>query len=308
MKRLLFSILALWLCHLPGKAQQDPMPVEIFCGAELGYADNNWLRLFDVLIDLTPGIKWNMGNDWQVAAQLSLPIVCEGWTFEDPRYHMMRLSTAAVSKQLHFDEARQHFKFSAGLFGNDRYGFDVKWMMPVNDWLLVQAQAGLTSYWIMGGKFDGEGDTRFESKLTPTFMAGANVFLKSLNTELRGSGGRFINKDYGLQADVVSHFRYCSVNLFYQLRVGKRISSLVDDYSDRSNGGFNVIVMLPPYKKSQRVISGNVEFRPASNFRLTNNVRSDGRSMIRYNTDPEENERELPVDVKWGISANSLTE
>jgi hypothetical protein len=267
----------------------------------LGYADNNWLRLYDVQLDVLPGVKWRFAPDWLLAVQASLPLVSQGWTFEDDRYRFVRLSTAAISRQLHFEEARQHLKLSAGLFGSDRWGADVKWMMPVTDWLMLQAQAGYTNNWLLGFNFKGRGLNTFNTKWVATFQGGARLFLKPWNLELRASGGRYVNEDYGMQADVLTHFRHCSVNLFYQLRMGKRLPSAVDEYTDRSNGGFKIIVMLPPYGKSRRVEVGCTELRPASNFRLTNNVRSDGRSMKTYETDPEENERQLPIDVKWGI-------
>ena len=56
-------------------------------------------------------------------------------------------------------------------------------------------------------------------------------------------------------------------------------------------------MMIPPYKRSKR----KVAFRPASNFRLTYNAQSDGVSMKMYDTDPEDNERQYPIDVNWGV-------
>ena len=55
-------------------------------------------------------------------------------------------------------------------------------------------------------------------------------------------------------------------------------------------------MMIPPYTKSKE----RVVFRPASNFRLTYNAQSDGYSMKKYMTDPEENERTLPMRMPWG--------
>jgi hypothetical protein len=301
-RHFLFFVAAILGC-LPVRAQQTSQSVEVFCGAELGYADTNWMRLYDVRLTATPGVKWFMGHDWLFAFQASIPLYCDGYTYNDLKYHFMRVNNVTIAKQLHFEEARQHLKLTAGLFGSERWGADVKWMMPLNDWLLLAAQGGLTNQWVLGCDLEGQSAAEFNGRWTATFQAGANVFLKQFNSELRLRGGRYYNEDYGLQFDLVNHFRHCSVDLFYQWRMGKRLASQVDTYTDRTNGGFKVIVMLPPYEKRKASMADPVEFRPASNFRLTNNVRSDGRSMKVYHTDPEENERELPVDVKWGLEA-----
>ena len=55
-------------------------------------------------------------------------------------------------------------------------------------------------------------------------------------------------------------------------------------------------MMIPPYEKKRE----RVNYRPASNFRLTYNAQSDGYSMKKYNTDPEENERTEPIRIPWG--------
>jgi hypothetical protein len=299
--RQLLLFIALWTGYTNARAQQEQKPLEVFCGAELGYADTNLLRLYDVLVNLTPGAKWHMGNDWMFAVQASLPIICEGYSYQATKYHFMQLSKAVVSKQLHFSDYRQHFKLSAGLFGTERYGADIKWMMPVNDWLLLQAQAGLTSRWLIVCDMDGNYETSMERNWRPTYRAGANFWVKPINMEFRVSVGRYINKDYGMQIDAVSHFRYCTIDMFYQVRMGHRIDSDVDKYEDHTNGGFRIVYPIPPYKHHKKLYVGNTEIRPAKAFRLTNNVRSDGRSMYSYDTDPEENEREHQVDVDWGL-------
>ena len=84
------------------------------------------------------------------------------------------------------------------------------------------------------------------------------------------------------------HFKHVSVGVYAS-------------YSDRAkeNGGFKVVVMLPPYKRNRN----RVNFRPASNFRLTYNIEADPYSNTMYKTDPEENERDGWFDcdlLPWG--------
>ncbi len=294
-------LLACPLQHLYAQTEQSPSgQIELFCGANLGYADTNWKRLYDLQIEATPGLRWHLGNDLTIAAQGIIPLLSEGYTFRDVRYKFWRGNMAVLSKQLHLSKADQHFRLSAGFFGRERYGVDVQWAWPVNSWLLLNARTGLTSHWILGTDFKGTYEADLGDHFSLTATAGARVFLRPWNIELRASGGRYIEGDYGSQVDVMRHFRHCTLLMFAQLRLDKT-SSLYDKFSHRTNAGFKVIMMIPPYKKSHR----KWVVRPSSNFRLTNNIRSDGYSMRTYYTDPEENERELQVDVDWGLEAQS---
>ena len=284
-------------------AQQADTParqVEVFCGANFGYADTNWLRLYDVQVNATPGIRLRLGKDWSIAAQGLIPVVSYGYSFENKVNKYWRINMASISRQLHFNEANQHLKISAGLFGHQQYGVNVRWMWPVTSWLLLQAQTGLTANWLVGMDFKGNSDAKMESNFALTGQVGANVYLQPWDMEFRLSGGRYIARDYGTQLDVMRHFRHITLLAYAQLRLGNKnndVASQFEKYSYRTNGGFKIIVMLPPYKKSTH----KWVVRPASNFRLLNSARSDGKSMRTYNTDPEENERELQIDVDWGL-------
>lgn len=88
-------------------------------------------------------------------------------------------------------------------------------------------------------------------------------------------------------------FKHCSFGLYAQ-------------YSDHGheNGGFKVVMMIPPYKRKAR----KVQVRPASNFRLTYNIQGQPYALKMYTTDPEENEREGHFSrqrLQWG--ANRMT-
>lgn len=283
----------------PAKVQPkiSDTPVDIFCGMDLHYADVNFLRLYNTLVYLTPGIKWNMGKDWQLAAQAWLPIDNNGY---DKRYNMIRLSTLALSKELHFPSARQHLKLSAGLFGKERWGADIKWMMPVNSWLMLQAQAGLTQRWALGFDWDGTYESEFKEEQNnmpkewvPTGVLGARVYLRPWDTEFVLTGGRYLRKDVGVQMEVMRHFKYCTVSLYAQ----KHEKNDFVKWNDKESGGFKIIVMLDRKGWNTKTKDKMVTFRPASNFRLTYIAQSDANAMRMYTTDPEENERVLPMRI-----------
>ena len=294
---MVLALIAAIYCNAQDNTTHDDgatKQIELFSGIDLNYADVNFVRLYDLLINLTPGVKWHMGNDWMLAANAWIPIINDGY---ERRYNMARLNTAVLSKELHFDEARQHFKLSAGLFSKERWGADLKWMFPLNEWLLLNAQAGLTKHWALGFDMYGDGECHFDGEWIATGIVGANIYLTPWDTEFRLSGGRYINKDYGCQLEVMRHFKYCTISAYAQIH--ERGNTRYSNHKEA--GGFKVIMMLPPYKKSNR----KLVVRPASNFYLSYIAQSDGISMRMYNTDPEENERVLPMRVAWGTGAAS---
>lgn len=297
---LLACILSSLTCCGQVTAQQDTVParqLELFCGATLGYADTNWLRLYDVQINAMPGLRWHLSHDWSIAAQGLIPVVSDGYTFRNVTNKYWRFYMATVSHQLHFNSAGQHLRLTAGLFGNQRYGIDARWAWPVNSWLLLNAQAGLTASWIMGLDFKGNYDADLYDNYKVTGTVGADVYLRPQNIEFRLYGGRYVGGDYGSQLDIMRHFNHITLLAFAQLRIGEMEANPFDDRHYRTNGGFKIIWMLPPYKKS----SHKVVVRPASNFVLSHSSRADGQYMQTYRIDPEENSRERLIDMDWGL-------
>lgn len=290
-KKLLFIPLFCLLACSKAQAQETPI-AEFFCGAELNYADVNFTRLYNVLINLTPGAKINLGKEWQIGLQAQVPIINEGYSEKDG---WLRLSMANISKELHFESARQHFKITGGLFGKSRYGGDLRWMFPINSWLLLNAQVGVTNRWVISTDMSRCGESYFETeKWSLTSIIGGRIWLDKWATELRANGGRYLNEDYGVEGEIIRHFNHCSISMFAQYH--ELAPSQYYKGTHRYGGGFRVVMMLPPYKKQKK----SVVVRPASNFRLTYNAQSDGYSMKKYTTDPEENERTYPIHIPWG--------
>ena len=272
---------ALFVCT--GRAQSaENTRVDVFMGAELHYRDIFHNKIYEVLVNLTPGVKWYMGNRWQLAGQVIVPV----YNDYGDRYKKVRLNMAVLSKE--WDWHRKLFlKVSGGLFAMERYGLDVKWMYAATDWLALDAQAGWTGFCSMAAGWECSPMERL------TALAGVRAYLNGVNTEFRVRGGRFLYEDCGVQGEAMRHFRHCTVGVFAQ-------------YTDKGkeNFGFKVVMMIPPYKRSNR----KVRFRPASNFRLTYNQEADAYAGKMYTTDPEENEREGWFDRSrsdWG--ANGMT-
>jgi len=254
--------------------------VDVFMGAELNYRDIYFNgRVYDILLNLTPGIKWDMGNGWQTVAQVYVPV----YNDYGDHYKKVRLNMAVLSKEMSYG-ARWFMKVSGGLFSEERYGLDWKEMYVVNSWLALEAQAGWTGFCSMAVDWEASTPKRW------TALCGADFYLSRYNTQFRLRGGRFIYEDYGGIAEVMRHFDHCTVGAYME-------------HSDQggTNGGFKVVMMIPPYRRKSR----RLNIRPASNFRLTYNQEADGYSNKMYATDPEENEREGWFDrnaLQWGAN------
>lgn len=277
MKTIIITAMLALLAIVPAHGQNEKgSSVDIFMGVDLHYRDIDYNKLYEVLVNLTPGVKWNMGHQWRLAGQVVVPV----YNDYGGRYKKVRLNMAVLSKEMHLGS--QHLKASAGLFGSERYGVDLKWMWPVATWLAFDGQVGYTGFCSMAKDWECSKMDRLTGEL------GARVYLSKWNTEFRAHGGRYIYEDYGVTGECMRHFKHCTVGIYGQ-------------YSEigEENAGFKVIIMLPPYRRKAR----RVNFRPASNFRHVYNVDADFYSMQMYTTDPEENEREGNFDrnsVKWG--------
>lgn len=218
-----------------------------------------------------------MGKGWQVQAQALVPV----YNDYGGRYSHVRLNLAALSKELYFHN-KLFVKVSGGLFSDERYGLDLKSMYMVNSWLALEVQTGITGYCSMANGWEASKLGRW------TGLAGADFYIARYNTQIHAYGGRYIYKDYGGIVEVIRHFRHCTVGVY-------------GEYCDKGkeNAGFKVIMMLPPYRRRRY----KVNFRPASNFRLTYNMNADTYANRMYKTDPEENEREGWFDQNrfcWG--------
>lgn len=253
--------------------------VDVFMGVDFNYRDIFYRRLYDLLINLTPGVKWNMGYGWQVSAQAFVPI----YNDYGDQYKKIRLNLAVLSKELSFGNDIC-LKISGGWFSDERYGIDLKSMWAVNRWLALEMQTGITGHCSMATGWEASTPRRW------TGLLGTDIYLHPYDTEIRLRGGRYIYADYGGIVEGMRHFKHCTVGVY-------------GEYSNEggTNAGFKVIIMLPPYRRTRHKIN----FRPASNFRLTYNMEADAYANRMYMTDPEENERERwfnPDCFQWGCN------
>ncbi|MCQ2069122.1 MAG: YjbH domain-containing protein [Bacteroidaceae bacterium] len=260
------AILSLIVIISAGSHCVSAQNVDVFVGADLNYRRlffND--QLYDLLIYVNPGVKADLGGNWQIAAQALIPVVNQYGDF----YNRVRPGVCTVSKEILLQSGA--LKFSAGLFSAGRYGIDARWLYPVNEWFAVESQLGFTGYHTLEQKW------RFSRMDRLTGNVRARFFIKKASSEIRISAGRYIYEDYGGQAEFYSHFNNTSVGLFAQ-------------YSNKAgcSAGAKIVFMIP-FQKGLK--AGKFTFRPASNFRLTYDVMADNHGLKNYSIDPEENER-----------------
>lgn len=271
-----FVALFLWTSQPKAAGQTSSPSIDFFSGVDFNFRDINYESQYDLLIRLTPGFKWNMGNHWQIAGQVFIPIVNQ----YDDNYRYITPNIFDISKEFHL--SKLYLKASAGLFSHQSYGVDLKAFLPLCDWFAFEGQAGcvgnimVNPIWIIGSM----------NRFVWTF--GGDFYLPRWNTQFRCTAGKYLYYDYGCEVEAMRHFNHTTISVY------SRWSNI-----DGFDGGFKLVIMLPPYHRKHRAVN----IRPASNFRMVYTVMYHNYSNRIYRTDPEENERDgwFSRDfLKWG--------
>lgn len=257
--------LFLWAGQPQAKGQNTSSSIDFFSGINFSFSDMNFERQYDILIHLTPGFKWNFGNHWQVAGQVYVPIVN---TYGDS-YKYVQIGALNVSKEISI--SKLYLKATVGVFDMYRYGADLKAFLPLCDWFAFEGRMGY-----VGALYYYYDRFRITSPDTFVWTVGGDIYLSRWNTQFRGTIGKYLFRDFGVEAEAMRHFNHTTVSLY------GRWSS-----EHGLDGGFRFVITLPPYHRKHRTVN----FRPASNFRMSYSVMGKDYSNCMYHTDPEENER-----------------
>ncbi len=248
--------------YIPTVAQHK---LDLFIGPELLYSDTMYDKVYEVVVNLNPGFKWQMPHYWMLAGQLTIPV----YNDYGPYYEKVRPTMFVLSKESCLWH-NSYLKCSTGLFNQERYGVHAHWLHHLSQRFSLELQTNLTGFCSFAEDFT-------HSKLNRlSYVGGLRYYYTPKNIQARLLAGRFIHADYGLRAEIFRHTRYCSIGAF-----------AIKTKQDRT-AGFTIIVMLPPYTSSEK----HFTIRPASNFRLTNNMDAGSKKASLLFTDPEYNEHE----------------
>lgn len=261
----IFLALFLWAGQ-PKAIGQTPSPgIDFFSGIDFNFKDMDFETQYKFLVHLTPGFKWNMGNHWQLSGQVSIPIVNQ----YGKEYRFVQLNALNVSKEFRIKSL--YLKASAGAFTQNRYGLDLKAFLPLCDWFAFEGQAGWVGSVFLFPYWEIVAPNHFVGTI------GGDIYLPRWNTQFRGVIGKYLYDDFGCEAEAMRHFKHTTVSVYG--RWSNR---------DSFDAGFRVIIMIPPYRRTHRAVN----FRPASNWRMSYMVMYHQFANRMYYTDPEQNERD----------------
>lgn len=247
------------------KGQSNSRSLDIFSGLDFNFRDINYNTQYEFLIRLSPGFKWNMGNHWQLSGQVLIPILNQyGENSKYVQPNILNISKEFRIKQL-------YLKASAGLFSMNNYGVDLKAFFPLCKWFAFEGQAGCVGGIVVNPVWLTNSMNNF------VWTAGCDFYLSQWNTQIRGVAGRYLFRDFGCEIEAMRHFNHTTVSIY----------SRWND-KDGFDAGFRFVIALPPYHRKHRMVN----FRPASNFRLSYTVMYHTLTNRMYRTDPEENERD----------------
>lgn len=246
------------------KAQDTSPGLDIFSGFYFNFKDMDFKNQYEVLIHLTPGFKWNMGNHWQLAGQVIVPVVN---TFGD-RYKYVQMGAFNISKELRIKNL--YLKPTVGVFDMGYYGADMKAFLPLCNWFALEGQAGYIGPIIVDPVFFVGKPDYF------VWAVGGDIYLSRWNTQFRGTLGKYLNFDFGCEAEAMRHFNHTTVSIYGRWNAKYGL-----------DGGFRFVIALPPYHRKHRTVN----FRPASNYGMSYTVMYKVNANCMYHTDPEENER-----------------
>ena len=246
-------------------AQTRTRSLDLFAGVDFNFRDMNFNTQYEFLIRLTPSFKWNLGNHWQLAGQLYIPVLNQYG--EQDKY--IQPNILDLSKEFHIKNL--YFKASAGIFSTYYYGVDLKAFLPITKWFAFEGQAGCVGGIIVNPFWNTGPMNNFVGTV------GGDIYLTKWNTQFRCVVGKYLYKDFGGEVEAMRHFNHTTVSVYSRWNNAQGF-----------DGGFRFVITIPPYHRKLRIVN----FRPASNFRMSYTVMNHEFSNKMYRTDPEENERD----------------
>ena len=86
----------IYFMGIPAFSQTQLTPnLVIFEGAEFHYRDIFYNKMYEIVVNLAPGVKWHIGNQWQLAGQAIIPVYNDYGDY----YKNVRLNMAVLSKE-----------------------------------------------------------------------------------------------------------------------------------------------------------------------------------------------------------------
>ena len=189
-------------------------------------------QVYQSLWQLSPALEMTLWPGSKLSCQLQIPVYNDGYGARESKVHPGMI-TLSQRFRLPYDIMG---RASAGIFSNSRYGMalDLKRRFTFAPWLMLEGGFSMIGLCYFDGfKF------HVSPELEPFWYAGANAFWPKAQTEFRARVQKFLLADYGVKAEMIRHFRYCSIGFY--------VEKGLNTYA-HTNGGFRFQIALPPYR------------------------------------------------------------
>lgn len=203
--------------------------VDVLVYPQLAFKNLILTQIYQVLFDLSPAIEVSLWKGMKLTAQMKFPVYNDGYGIYEGKIHPGHLT---ISQRFRLPY-NIFGKVTAGYFNMDRYGIDADFVYPFKDErFAAMLRLGYTGI----GFWDGF-TLHYDPTMTFTWSVGGSFFWTKYNTQFTVRAQQFLYKEVGVKAEMIRHFRYCSIG-FYAMKAQEA----------RFNGGFRFQVLLPPYK------------------------------------------------------------
>ncbi len=205
-------------------------------------------QVYQSIFQISPAVEVSLWPGMKLTGMVQIPVWNDGYSTLDDFVHP---SVITVSQRFRDPWNLKMFgKITVGIFSNNRNGVALEMFHPfINEKFSLECKLGYLGlgYW---NKFLYHFDVPDEFYWSVT----ANYWWKAARTNISLSAEKFLYGDKGLRAEVVRHFRYCSIGLYGE-------KGFLSDA--QFNGGFRFSVALPPYRSNRcrslpRVVLGSM--------------------------------------------------
>lgn len=203
--------------------------IDVLVYPQLAFKNLILTQIYQVLFDLSPAIEVSLWKGMKLTAQVKFPVYNDGYGIYEGKIHPGHLT---ISQRFRLPY-NIFGRVTAGYFNMDRYGIDADFVHPFKDErFAAMLRLGYTGI----GFWDGF-TLHYDPTMTFTWSVGGSFFWTKYNTQFTVQAQQFLYKEVGVKAEMIRHFRYCSIG-FYAMKAQEA----------RINGGFRFQVLLPPYK------------------------------------------------------------
>lgn len=226
-------------------------------------------QIYQVLFNLSPAIEVSLWKGMKITAQMVVPVYNDGYGDLADKVHPGFITLQQTVRLPH----NIWLTGTAGTFNGGRYGGDLKllYVPKFDERFSLEGRIGVT------GSYQWDGfDFYYGTKTLVTWSFGANFYWSRFNVQASIKGEKYLLGEKGVRADLIRHFRYCSIG-FYAMKA----------QGAKSNGGFRFQVALPPYKYKRKGYIPRIT--PSKNMGLAYNAGNERYYYKTYRANASEN-------------------